>query len=57
MVVFYGVLIIPPFRMNVFFRVSFVAVVITIISMFIWAMAANHGAGNMVAPGKNLSKA
>lgn len=57
MVVFYGVLTIPPFKMNIFFRVSFAAVVITILGMFIWAMAANHGAGSMVAPGKNLSGA
>lgn len=43
--------------MNKFFRISFVAVVATILGTFIWAMVANHGAGPMVVPGKKLSKA
>ncbi|EPE04392.1 ncs1 nucleoside transporter family protein [Ophiostoma piceae UAMH 11346] len=51
MVVFYGVLIIKPYRMNIFFRVSLVAVIVTIITMFIWAIS------NVVASGKNLSGA
>jgi NCS1 family nucleobase:cation symporter-1 len=55
MVVFFGVLFIPAFKMHTFFRVSFVAVIITIVGMFIWAMAANHGAGNLVAPSQDLS--
>ncbi|OAA55850.1 uracil permease [Niveomyces insectorum RCEF 264] len=57
MVVFYGVLYIPAYKMNTFFRVSFVAVLITIVSMFIWAMSANHGVRNVVAPGTHLTKA
>lgn len=55
MVCFYAVLLIPPYKMNIFFRISFVAVVLTIVGTFIWAMVANHGAGPMVAPGKQLS--
>ncbi|EXJ83331.1 hypothetical protein A1O1_06952 [Capronia coronata CBS 617.96] len=55
--VFLGVLLVPPYKMYNFFRVSFCAVVTTILGMFIWAMAANHGAGNLVEPAKKLSKA
>lgn len=57
MVIFYGVLLIKPYKMTMFFRVSFAAVVTTILGMFIWAMAANGGAGSMVPPGTKLSNA
>lgn len=57
MIIFYGVLLIPPYKLNWFFRLSFVAVALTGCGTFIWAMAANHGAGPMVPPGKKLGKA
>jgi cytosine/uracil/thiamine/allantoin permease len=57
MIVFWAVLSIPPYKMYTFFKVSFCAVVITIVAMFIWAMAANHGAGDLVSPTKKISPA
>lgn len=57
MIVFYGVLLIPPYKMNIFFRVSFGAVSATIVGTFIWAMVANHGVKEMVPPGEQLPKA
>lgn len=57
MVIFIGVLTIPAYKMYTFFKISFCAVLITILAMFIWAMAANHGAGDLVKPTKKLSGA
>lgn len=54
-VVFVGMLCVPPHRLQGFFLASFIGVSLTIIGMFIWAMAANHGAGDLVAPTLKLS--
>ncbi|RFU32336.1 hypothetical protein B7463_g3976, partial [Scytalidium lignicola] len=56
MCIFVPILCIKPYKLRVFFMVSFFAVTTTILGMFIWAMATNHGAGNLVAPIEKISK-
>ncbi|KAF8852002.1 hypothetical protein BDZ45DRAFT_807858 [Acephala macrosclerotiorum] len=53
---FVPLLLIKPHKLHYFSVFSFFSVIATIIGMFIWAMAANHGAGDLVAPAKNLSR-
>ncbi|KAF4636900.1 hypothetical protein G7Y89_g1177 [Cudoniella acicularis] len=52
---FVPLLLIKPYKVDKFFTASFFSVIATILGMFIWAMAANHGARNLVAPAKTLS--
>ncbi|PKS11151.1 hypothetical protein jhhlp_002912 [Lomentospora prolificans] len=54
-VVFVGMLCVPPHKLQGFFLASFIGVSLTIVGMFIWAMAANRGAGDLVAPTLKLS--
>lgn len=55
-IVFVGVLTIPPYKLNRFFLCSFFACIATIIGMLIWALSANGGPGDLLAPKKTLSK-
>ncbi|KAH8674590.1 permease for cytosine/purines, uracil, thiamine, allantoin-domain-containing protein [Tricladium varicosporioides] len=52
---FVPLLLIKPYKLHKFFMFSFFGVITTILGMFIWAMAANRGAGDLVAPAKKLS--
>ena len=54
-IIFVALLFVKPYKLKPFFIVSFWGVVHTILGMFIWAMAANGGAGDLVAPTKALS--
>jgi len=56
-VIFYGFLFIPPYRLPMFFRISFYMVLSTIVGMFIWAMVTNHGPGEVLSPTKDLTPA
>ncbi|EXJ84746.1 hypothetical protein A1O3_05418 [Capronia epimyces CBS 606.96] len=49
-VVFVALIMVRPYKLQPFFLVSFVGVILTILGMFIWAMAKNHGAGDLVTP-------
>ncbi|RDW78166.1 uracil permease-1 [Coleophoma crateriformis] len=55
MCIFVPLMFVKPYKLHYFFMVSFGAVVATILGMFIWAMSANRGAGNLVAPVTKLS--
>lgn len=54
-VLFFSLMFVKPHKLQPFFIVSFVGVSCTILGMFIWAMTANGGAGNLVTPTKALS--
>lgn len=55
MCIFVPLMFVKPYKLHYFFMASFFAVVTTILGMFIWAISANHGAGDLVAPIKKLS--
>jgi len=54
-VIFTSLMFVKPHKLQPFFVVSFVGVSITILGMFIWAMAVNGGVGDVVAPTAELS--
>ncbi|KAK3314112.1 permease for cytosine/purines, uracil, thiamine, allantoin-domain-containing protein [Apodospora peruviana] len=56
-VFFVALLFVKPYKLQSFFLVSFVGVTLTMLGMFIWALAANKGAGNLVAPPVAISAA
>ena len=55
-VIFVGLIFVKPYKLHYLFSVSFVGVSLTIVGMFIWSLAANGGAGDLVAPPVELSK-
>ena len=57
MVIFYCFLFVPPYKLPIFFRISFYMVLTTIVGMFIWAMVTNKGPGNLLRPTTELSAA
>lgn len=54
-VIFVGLIFVKPYKLHRFYLVSFVGVTTTIFGTFIWAMASNGGAGDLVAPETELS--
>ncbi|KAB5578065.1 hypothetical protein GE09DRAFT_1088381 [Coniochaeta sp. 2T2.1] len=49
-VFFLALMFVKPYKLQPFCLVSSAGVYYTIIGIFIWSVAANHGAGNLVSP-------
>ncbi|KAK5174870.1 uncharacterized protein LTR77_000006 [Saxophila tyrrhenica] len=54
-VIFTALMFVKPYKLQPFFITSFIGVSLTILGMFIWAMAVNGGVGDVVAPTAALS--
>lgn len=56
MIVFGALLFVHPSKLQPFFVFSFVCTVMAITGLFAWAVGTNHGAPNLIASTKKISK-